>query len=89
MGVCVYVCVNEYLCAELADKSLVRRTKNALVVLDQHLGQHIHAAYVEIDIVGSQQAGAPDNGQIGGRHAVLAAKCRNAAMESKDLHNIS
>lgn len=49
--VCRYI---PLLWMNLAHETLVGGPKDALVVLDQHLGDHIHSTDIEVDFIRSQ-----------------------------------
>lgn len=61
----------------LAHETLVGGPKDALVVLDQHLGDHIHSTDIEVDLIRGQQAGTPHDGQVRGRHAIRGRRRSN------------
>jgi len=65
----------------LANETLVVRREDAIIILDQHLGQHVHAPNVQLDLIGAEETGTPDDGQIGGRHAIRSAGSGNSEIQ--------
>lgn len=78
----------------LAHQTLIFGYKDAIVVLDQHLGEVIHSPDIEVLNIGSQQAGTPYDGQVRGGHTIRSTRRGDAVREQREngliiLHCIS
>lgn len=75
----MYVCVGF-----LAHQTLIFGYKDAIVVLDQHLGERIHSPDIEVHNIGSQQAGTPYDGQVRGGHTIRGTRRGDSVREQRE-----